>query len=89
MQMSFIQEYGLLIAIAAPVAVIVAIQVFLFMKGERGTLLLPSLRPYPSVKSAEALPKATQLVVIERRVIPDRRVAVARRVEEEELEQVA
>jgi len=47
--MNFIQEYSLLIAVATPVLVIVAIQVWLFMKGERGTLLLPSLRPFPSV----------------------------------------
>ena len=53
--MNFIQEYALLIAVATPVSVIVGIQVWLFMTGERGTLLLPSLRRFPSVDIAEAV----------------------------------
>ncbi|HUL55387.1 MAG TPA: hypothetical protein VLT60_00220 [Usitatibacter sp.] len=55
--MEFFREYALLIAVAAPVAVIVAIQVFLFALGERGTLLLPSLAPFESVP-IEAEPAA-------------------------------
>ena len=47
--MDFFTEYGLLVAVAAPVAVVVALQVYLFATGERGTLLLPSLRPYESL----------------------------------------
>ena len=47
--MNFIQEYSLLIAVAAPVLVIVGIQLWLFFTDERGTLLLPSLRRFPSV----------------------------------------
>jgi hypothetical protein len=47
--MEFFSEYGLLVAVATPVAVVAALQVYLFLAGERGTLLLPSLRPYDSV----------------------------------------
>jgi hypothetical protein len=47
-RMKFIQEYSLLIAVATPAMVIVGIQIWLFVTGERGTLLLPSLRPFPS-----------------------------------------
>ena len=50
---TFFQEYGLLVAVAVPVAVIVAMQVLLFIAGERGTLLLPSLRPFESIALAE------------------------------------
>ena len=41
--MEFFREYALLVAVATPVLVIVAMQVYLFIAGERGTLLLPSL----------------------------------------------
>jgi hypothetical protein len=47
--MNFFNEYGLLVAVTAPVAVVAALQVYLFAVGERGTLLLPSLKPYDSV----------------------------------------
>ncbi len=40
--MEFFNEYGLLVAVATPVLVIVVLQVYLFVAGERGTLLLPS-----------------------------------------------
>jgi hypothetical protein len=46
---AFFQDYGLLIAVATPVAVVVAMQALLFISGERGTLLLPSLRPFESI----------------------------------------
>ena len=39
--MNFIHEYALLAAVLAPVAVIVAMNVWLALAGERGTLLLP------------------------------------------------
>ena len=88
--MKFIQEYALLIAVATPVAVIVAIQVWLFMTGERGTLLLPSLRRFPSVDISAAVKalEATaatrhaaeqQLAKVARLVAADRRVTAERR----------
>ena len=40
--MNFIQDYALLVAIALPVLIIVGINLFLVMGGERGTLLVPS-----------------------------------------------
>lgn len=54
--MNFINEYALLFAVALPVIVIVAIQVALFVAGERATLLLPGLGAYPSIElSMESL----------------------------------
>jgi hypothetical protein len=89
--MKFIQEYSLLIAVATPVMVIVGIQIWLFVTGERGTLLLPSLRPYPSVdisevakaiESPEVLP--VELAKTEERLAKaDRLVPAERRVEAE------
>ena len=87
--MNFIQEYALLIAVATPVSVIVGIQVWLFMTGERGTLLLPSLRRFPSVDIAEAAKareriealvvacdtEEQQIAKVARFVAADRRVA--------------
>jgi len=50
--MEFLREYGLLIAVATPVVVVAALQVYLFVAGERGTLLLPSLAPFESIPVA-------------------------------------
>ena len=47
--MGFMNEYGLLIAIATPVAAVALINALLALGGETGTLLLPSLRPYPTL----------------------------------------
>ena len=47
--MNPLNDYALLIVVSLPVLVIVAIQVFLFIAGERGTLLLPSLKPFESI----------------------------------------
>ena len=49
--MTFMNEYGLLVAAALPVLTIVGIQVFLFVSGERGTLILTGFNRYPSVAS--------------------------------------
>ena len=51
--MTFFQEYALLIGVATPVLVVVAIQACLYFMGERGTLLLPSMGRYPSVDISE------------------------------------
>lgn len=47
--MELFREYALLIAVSLPVLVILAMNVLLFAAGERGSLLLPSSAPYPSV----------------------------------------
>ena len=52
--MEFINEYGLLVAIATPVAVVGIINVLLAFGGETGTLLLPSLKAYPKVLDSQA-----------------------------------
>jgi hypothetical protein len=48
--MNFIQEFALLIAVGLPVATIVGYNLVLAALGESGTLLLPSLRPYPALE---------------------------------------
>ena len=50
--MSFFTEYALLFAASLPVIAIVGMQAYLFVNGERGTLLVPGLGGYPSVESA-------------------------------------
>jgi hypothetical protein len=88
--MNFIQEYSLLIAVATPVLVIVAIQVWLFMKGERGTLLLPSLRPFPSVDiSNVAIAREPVAVAAENGRGEEMIVAAARLVEVERRAEIA
>ena len=52
--MNFVNEYALLFAVALPVVAIVGIQVYLFVSGERGTLLIPGLNSYPSVEYGKA-----------------------------------
>ena len=64
--MNFVNEYALLFAAALPVVVILAIQVCLFVAGERGTLLIPGLNRYPEIKlSATAETFAPGPVVVE------------------------
>jgi hypothetical protein len=61
--MDFFNEYALLVAVALPVVVIVGLQVFLFVAGERGTGLLPGLNRYPSIEIRHAVEAAPQNVV--------------------------
>ncbi|MBC8023427.1 MAG: hypothetical protein H7Y14_09935 [Burkholderiales bacterium] len=56
--MPAIQQIALLVAVAAPVLVVAAINAFLAVMGERGTLLLPRLQRYPRVELDEPAPKA-------------------------------
>ena len=58
--MELLNEYSLLIVVAAPVAIIAGINLVLAMTGESGTLLLPSLRGYPAIETprVEATPDA-------------------------------
>ena len=62
--MEFISEYGLLVAVATPVGVLVLINVLLAIGGESGTLLLPSLKPYPSVLAQGAMAAAAEPAVM-------------------------
>lgn len=58
--MSFIEEYGLLIAVSLPALMIVTIQVFLFISGERGTLLLPGSTRFECDSQAEGASSASE-----------------------------
>ena len=56
---------GLLVAVATPVAVVVVMNVLLALGGEKGTLLLPSLRGYPTVLDPQVLAVAAPEVKVE------------------------
>jgi hypothetical protein len=74
--MSFFQEYALLFVVATPVAVVVLMQVALWLSGERDTLLLPVLTRYPSVWSeAEIAKRAPHAQAIE--PVPQEELATA------------
>jgi hypothetical protein len=45
-----IHEAALLVAVAVPVAVIAGLNLWLFVFGERGTLLLPHVGRFPAIK---------------------------------------
>jgi len=62
--MNFFNEFGLLVAVSLPVVVIVGMQVFLFITGERGSGLIPGLSKYPSIEFKK-LAAAPQPVVSE------------------------
>ena len=56
--MNFFNEYALLVAVAVPVLAIVGLNVFLWMGGERGTLLMPTTHDRLSMwNAAEAAAK--------------------------------
>jgi len=49
--MDFANTYGLLVAVSAPVSILVGMNAWLYLRGERGTLLLPSLGGWPAVRT--------------------------------------
>ena len=55
--MNFMNEYGLLVAVALPIATLVALQAFLLLTGEKCTGLLPALASYPSIEYGKAQPR--------------------------------
>lgn len=61
--MSFFHEYSLLFAVAMPVAVVVVVEVALWLSGERGASLLPGLSRYPTVMTQAQV--AAQMVAAE------------------------
>lgn len=57
----FLRDYGLLVAVALPCVIVVAINVYLLLAGERGTLLLPSELPFDDVNPfVDMLPDAPE-----------------------------
>ncbi|HTS84488.1 MAG TPA: hypothetical protein VMG61_05235 [Usitatibacter sp.] len=48
--MDFANTYGLLVAVSAPVSVVLGMNVWLYLRGERGTLLLPTSEGWPSLR---------------------------------------
>jgi hypothetical protein len=51
--MNFINDFALLIAVATPLAVLLGMNLFLVMEGERGTLMLPSFASPEGVAAPE------------------------------------
>ncbi len=51
----YVHEFALLIAVATPVAVLVAKHAGLWAAGERDTLLLPVVREYPRIEIVDTL----------------------------------
>ena len=47
--MDFLSEYGLLIAVAIPPGVVLAMNLYLLIGGEHATLLLPTLMRFPKI----------------------------------------
>ena len=47
--MNLIQEFAQLAAVASPIVAIAAINLSLYLAGERGTLLLPDRAAFPSL----------------------------------------
>jgi hypothetical protein len=91
--MSIFREYALLIAVATPVAVVVLMNLYLVLRGESGTLLLPSLRRYPKIdidaREQEAAEEALTQVVREPHVLPAAPAKSTFAHEEEELTEAA
>jgi len=62
-------EIALLFAVAAPVVVLVGINAYLWLNGDRETLLFPSLKPYPSIdttaRAVDETPAETGVVATE------------------------
>ena len=57
--MPAIQQFALLVVVAVPVAVVIAMNLFLAFFGERGTLLLPRMDRYPRIDlETEPVPQA-------------------------------
>ncbi len=57
--MNFFNEYALLVAVAVPVLAIAGLNLFLWIGGERGTLMLPTTQGRLSAwQAAEAAPAA-------------------------------
>lgn len=57
-----IHEVALLVAVALPVAAIVALNLWLFAFGERGTLLLPHMGRFPAIELDRTVPTEDALV---------------------------
>ncbi len=56
--MSLFEEYALLVAVCVPVLAVAGLDLFLALKGERGTGLLPTPMRFPAVGSAPAVEPA-------------------------------
>ena len=62
--MNFVNDFALLVAVAAPVMTLLAMQAALFAAGERHTLLLPGFDRYPSLMPLTAAQFAAGLAAM-------------------------
>ena len=56
--MDFLHAYALLVAVSAPMSVLLGMNVWLYLKGERGTLMLPGVGGWPA--ASRPAPAATE-----------------------------
>ena len=74
-----IHEVALLVAVAVPVVAIAGLNLWLFIFGERATLLLPHLGRFPSISLDEPRPAAEALaqagIVVVEEEVPLRKAA--------------
>ena len=70
-----VHEYALVAAVGLPVLAIVAIELALRATGEKGSLLLPTLAPYPPVmgRSRQAAAMPRRVLQVRRSGAPERR----------------
>lgn len=87
--MSLIHEYMLLIAVATPLFALSGMNVFLYMAGERNTLLLPVMRAYPTMDAAPAEAAAPELAAAPAAAIEAAPVPASKRTIEEALPMAA
>ena len=89
--MSLAHEYMLLIAVATPVLALAAMNLWLYLAGERDTLLLPVVRAFPAMpmaaEAAIAAPvvEAPRAPAIEPVAEPARAKSLPSRIEESAL----
>lgn len=53
--MDFANAYALLVVVSTPVSIVMGMNVWLYLEGERGTLVLPLLADWPSVPRVAAV----------------------------------
>jgi hypothetical protein len=89
--MSLAHEYMLLIAVATPVVALAGMNLWLYLAGERDTLLLPVVRAFPAIpmaaEAAIAAPavEAVRAPAIEPVAEPARAKSLPSRIEESAL----
>lgn len=70
-----VHQLALLLAVAVQVAPVFVLNLWLYLRGERGVLLLPGFDRYPAVELPEEAPVAAQAEVVAVQEEPQRKAA--------------